>query len=91
MKNADLTSVGATMNLISNDVERFILATQLSPYIISAPIQIVAVVIMGFYQIGPSFAVGVGSMMFFFLPAQLHMGKRFAFLRSKVSCVGGFH
>jgi len=77
-------SVGPTMNLISNDVERFMLATLFASYIIWAPLQAIAILVIGLFMIGPAFAAGVGILLFVFIPTQMILGKRFASLRSKV-------
>ena len=80
----DSTSVGQTMNLVSNDVERFLLTTLFGSYIFWAPIQAIIIIAVGTYMTGPAFALGVGLLLFFFIPLQLYLSKGFASVRSKV-------
>jgi len=77
-------SSGQVMNLVSNDVERFLLATLFSSYIIWAPLQTIAILIVGMYLFGPAFAVGVALLVFVFIPLQYYFTRRYTFLRSKV-------
>lgn len=90
MTTTDSTSVGSTINLISNDVERFLLAAEFGPYIMWAPLQAVAVLIVGFYMTGPAFAMGAGLFIFAFIPVQILLSTRYASLRSKVRFIGRF-
>jgi ATP-binding cassette subfamily C (CFTR/MRP) protein 4 len=81
------TSSGQIMNLISNDVERFLLTTLFVSYIIWAPLQAIAILIIGTKMIGPAFTIGIGLFMFVFVPLQSFLAKRFASLRSKVAYI----
>jgi len=81
------TSSGQIMNLISNDVERFLLTTLFVSYIIWAPLQAIAILVIGTKMIGPAFAIGIGVFMFVFVPLQSFLAKRFASLRSKVASI----
>lgn len=81
------TSSGQIMNLISNDVERFLLTTLFVSYIIWAPLQAIAILIIGTKMIGPAFTIGIGLFMFVFVPLQSFLAKRFASLRSKVASI----
>jgi len=83
----EATSTGQIMNLVSNDVERFMLTTLFISYMIWAPIQAIAILIIGLYLIGPAFAIGIGLLIFVFIPLQLYLSKRFASLRSKVASI----
>ena len=81
------TSTGQIMNLVSNDVERFMLTTLFISYVIWAPIQAIAILVIGLYLIGPAFAIGIGLLLFVFVPLQIYLSKRFASLRSKVASI----
>jgi len=82
----DSIPTGQIMNLVSNDVERFMMVTLFASYVIWAPLQSIAILIIGLYLIGPAFAVGIGLLLFVFIPLQGYLSKKFAALRSKVSC-----
>ncbi len=73
------------MNLVSNDVERFMMTTLFISYIIWAPLQAIAILIIGLNLIGPAFAIGIGLLLFISTPLQFYLSKRFAVLRSRVS------
>ena len=84
LATGDTTSLGQTMNLISNDVERFLLVTAFGPYIIWSPLQAIAVIAVGSISIGPAFCVGAALLIFVIIPLQIMLGRRYAFMRSKV-------
>ena len=83
----EVASTGQILNLVSNDVERFMMTTLFISYVIWAPLQAIAILIIGIYLIGPAFAVGIGLLLFVFIPLQLYLSKRFASLRSKVASI----
>ena len=82
--NDNTVSSGQIMNLVSNDVERFFLASLFISYIIWAPLQTIAIFIIGMYLIGYAFAIGMGILVFIFVPMQVYLSKKFASVRSKV-------
>jgi len=84
--NSSISS-GQIMNLVSNDVEMFMLTTLFISYILWAPLQVVAITILGLYLIGPAFAYGIAILVVFFVPLQFYYSKRFAILRSKVAAI----
>lgn len=78
-------SSGRIMNLASNDVERFLLAALFVSFLIWSPLQGIAILAVGWVQIGPAFAVGFCLLLFGFVPLQFYLSNRFAFLRSKIA------
>lgn len=80
-------TTGQIMNLVSNDVERFVISPLFVSYIIWAPIQAIAILILGLYTIGPAFAIGIGLLLFIFIPLQVYLSNRFASLRSRVASI----
>ena len=80
-------SSGRVVNIATNDVERFLLATLFASYIFWAPIQSIAILGLGWYVIGWSFAAGFGLLVFLFVPLQLWLSKKFAFMRSKIAAI----
>eukprot|EP00535_Pseudo-nitzschia_heimii_P006271 CAMPEP_0197193116 /NCGR_PEP_ID=MMETSP1423-20130617/26482_1 /TAXON_ID=476441 /ORGANISM="Pseudo-nitzschia heimii, Strain UNC1101" /LENGTH=1180 /DNA_ID=CAMNT_0042646201 /DNA_START=907 /DNA_END=4452 /DNA_ORIENTATION=+ len=73
------------MNLASNDVERFLLASLFISHLIWSPIQAIAILIVGWIMMGPAFAIGFCLLIFGFVPFQFYLSNRFAFLRSKIA------
>ncbi|VEU45153.1 unnamed protein product [Pseudo-nitzschia multistriata] len=78
---------GRIMNLASNDVERFLLASLFISYLIWSPLQAIAILVVGWFQMGPAFAVGFCLLIFGFVPFQFYLSNRFAFLRSKIAAI----
>jgi len=78
---------GQIMNLVSNDVERFLMTALFGSYAIWSPLQAVAILVLGIFIMGPAFAVGVAILMFGFVPMQFYLSKQFAVLRSKVASI----
>lgn len=87
--NGESVSSGKVVNLSTNDAERFILAALFIPYVYWGPILSICVLLAGFYVLGPAFAAGY-FLLFFTIPLQFYIGKRFATLRSKVSDIHTF-
>ena len=81
-------SSGQIMNMVSNDVERFMLASLFVFYIIWAPLQALAILIVGWRVIGTAFVAGFALLFLVFVPLQFYLSKRFAVLRSKVNGTG---
>mmetsp|Transcript_6011 Transcript_6011/g.12890 ORF Transcript_6011/g.12890 Transcript_6011/m.12890 type:complete len:1360 (-) Transcript_6011:38-4117(-) len=84
---ADKASSGKVMNLASNDVERFLLAALFISYGFWAPVQSIAILIVGTYLVGTAFAIGFALLVLGFVPMQVYLSRRFAFLRSKVAAI----
>ena len=85
-KKATKTSTsGKVVNIATNDVERFLLATLFASHIFWAPIQSVAILVVGWLVIGWAFAAGFGLLIFFFVPMQFYLSKKFAMLRGKIA------
>ncbi|KAL9182396.1 hypothetical protein ACHAXT_013048 [Thalassiosira profunda] len=80
-------SSGKIVNIATNDVERFILATLFCSYIIWVPLESIAILALGWSVIGWSFAAGFGLLLFLFVPLQLWLSKKFAFMRSKIAAI----
>jgi len=80
-------SSGAIMNLASNDVERFLLASLFISYLIWSPLQAIAILIVGWFKMGPAFVVGFCLLLFGFVPFQFYLSNKFAFLRSKIASI----
>lgn len=80
-------SSGKIVNLATNDVERFMMATLFASYIIWAPLQSLAILGLGWWVIGWSFAAGFGLLLFLFVPLQLWLSKRFADMRSRIAAI----
>lgn len=76
---------GKVVNIATNDVERFLLATLFASHIFWAPIQSIAILIVGWLVIGWSFAAGFGLLIFFFVPLQFYLSKKFAMLRGRIA------
>jgi len=76
---------GKVVNIATNDVERFLLATLFASHIFWAPVQSVAILITGWFVIGWAFAAGFGLLIFFFVPMQFYLSKKFAMLRGKIA------
>mmetsp|Transcript_5398 Transcript_5398/g.7757 ORF Transcript_5398/g.7757 Transcript_5398/m.7757 type:complete len:414 (-) Transcript_5398:3266-4507(-) len=79
-------SSGQIINLATNDVERFLLACTTGSYLWWGPLQAIAVLIVGVNVIGPAFVAGY-VLLFIFVLLQFFLGKRFAYLRSKVAVI----
>ena len=81
------TTSGQIVNIATNDVERFLLASLFASYIFWAPLQSLAILGLGWYVIGWSFAAGFGLLIFGFVPLQLWLSKNFAMLRTKIATI----
>jgi ATP-binding cassette subfamily C (CFTR/MRP) protein 4 len=82
--SCDSISTGKLTNLASNDVERFLLASIPSLYLIVGPLEAVVILYVGIQIIGPVFAVGL-ILFVFLVPVQFFLGKRFTKFRSEVA------
>jgi ATP-binding cassette subfamily C (CFTR/MRP) protein 4 len=75
------------MNLASNDVERFLMACLFGSFIFWAPIQSIAILIIGCFILGPAFAAGFGLLVGVFVPLQYYLSGRFTHYRSKIASI----
>jgi ABC-type multidrug transport system fused ATPase/permease subunit len=80
-------STGKIMNLASNDVERFVMAALFINHLIWSPLQSIAILIVGWDQMGPSFAAGFALLVFGFVPFQFYLSNRFAYFRSRIAAI----
>ena len=78
-------STGQIMNLVSNDVDRFLLAALFCSYIFWSPVQSIAILAVGWTSIGPAFAAGFALLVFGFVPLQYYLGTKFAEFRSAIA------
>ena len=76
---------GQIMNLVSNDVERFLLAALFISYLIWAPLQSIAILYVGWSLMGPSFAAGFLLLFVGFIPLQVFLSHRFIYYRGKIA------
>lgn len=76
---------GRAINLATNDVERFLLASMFCSYLFWAPFLSVGVLGVGWIMIGWSFVVGFMIFVAVIVPIQLYVGRRFAYLRSRIA------
>ncbi|XP_033100013.1 multidrug resistance-associated protein 4-like [Anneissia japonica] len=78
------TTVGQIVNILSNDVNRFDLAMLFVHYLWIAPLQLIAVTVLLWYEIGPSCFAGV-FIVLLMAPLQAWFGTLFAKFRSKTA------
>ncbi|XP_066143639.1 probable multidrug resistance-associated protein lethal(2)03659 isoform X2 [Euwallacea fornicatus] len=74
------TTVGQMVNLISNDVGRFELATIHAHYLWLAPLETIVVLILMYFQVGFTGMIGV-VLLLAFIPYQMYMGKKTSIYR----------
>jgi len=85
LKSTSDSSSGNTINLATNDVDRFLNASAFGPYIVWGPLMLLLILVIGWLVIGWSFAVGIAVMIFGIAPLQLNLSKKFGGLRSKTA------
>lgn len=85
LESTTTESSGKMVNLATNDVERFLLASAFAPYVIWGPLMLVLILVVGWLVIGSSFAVGISFMAFCLAPLQIKLSKKFGGLRSTVA------
>lgn len=78
------TTVGQAVNLLSNDVNRFDVATIFMHYLWIGPLQTVIVMIIMYQDFGTSAIVGVATLLMF-IPLQGFLGKKSSSLRLKTA------
>ena len=79
-------SNGHVTNLASNDVERFQFTSVSAVFILVGPVASVLILIVGIFVTGPAFAIGF-SLMILLMPIQIHVGRKFAQVRSRVAAL----
>ena len=79
-------SNGMAMNLASNDVERFIMASLFISYLVWGPLEAIVVLVIGINILGPAFAFGYVLLALIF-PAQFYLSKQFATFRHKIALI----
>eukprot|EP00055_Hartaetosiga_balthica_P012308 m.59252 g.59252 ORF g.59252 m.59252 type:complete len:1418 (+) comp7903_c0_seq3:26-4279(+) len=77
-------STGHVVNLVSNDIERFLNFSVMAHFIYLAPIQTILGAYLIWQQVGASTLFGIG-VYILFLPLNIFMGKAFASLRRKAA------
>ncbi|XP_026726076.1 multidrug resistance-associated protein 4-like [Trichoplusia ni] len=87
MSNGSLgeTTAGKVVNLLSNDLQRFDLATMFLHYVWIIPIQLAAVVYLGYLQAGDAALIGFASLVIIALPIQGVLGKALGAIRLRTA------
>ncbi|KAJ8031340.1 Multidrug resistance-associated protein 4 [Holothuria leucospilota] len=78
------TTVGQLVNILSNDVNRFDLAFLFVHYMWIAPIQIITMLCVLWFQMGPTCLIAFFTLLLM-APVQAFMGKMFSQLRAKTA------
>ncbi|XP_071837972.1 ATP-binding cassette sub-family C member 4-like [Apostichopus japonicus] len=78
------TTVGQLVNILSNDVNRFDLAFLFIHYLWIAPIQIVTMLVVLWFQMGPTCLIAFFTLLLL-APIQAFMGKMFSQLRARTA------
>eukprot|EP00978_Attheya_sp_CCMP212_P026115 scaffold85210_cov51-Attheya_sp.AAC.2 len=81
------TSSGTIMNLASNDVERFLMASLFIFYLFWAPAQSLAILGVGWYLLGPAFGAGFALLIVVVVPLQFILSQKFAKYRSQIAAI----
>ncbi|XP_049425689.1 ATP-binding cassette sub-family C member 4-like [Epinephelus fuscoguttatus] len=81
-KSMGQTTTGQIVNLLSNDVNRFDEVTLNLHYLWVGPLQAVVIIVLLWYEIGPSCLAGV-AVIALMMPVQTWFGKLFGIFRSK--------
>jgi len=87
IQQADVSLSGNVMNLASNDVERFMMASLFISHIFWAPVQSIAVLGVGLWLIGYAFAAGFALLVVIVVPLQSYLAGRFIFYRRKIAAI----
>jgi ATP-binding cassette, subfamily C (CFTR/MRP), member 4 len=87
VSDSSSSSYGHVMNLVSNDVERFLMAALFINYIFWGPILFIAILIVGYLLMGWSFCAGLALLILVFIPLQLYLSYMFAHYRSTVAAL----
>ncbi|XP_031714239.1 multidrug resistance-associated protein 4-like [Anarrhichthys ocellatus] len=78
------TTTGQIVNLLSNDVNKFDEVTLYLHFLWIGPIQVVAVILLLMYAIGPSCLAGM-AVFFILMPVQTMFGHLFSHLRAETA------
>ncbi|XP_041438363.1 ATP-binding cassette sub-family C member 4 isoform X2 [Xenopus laevis] len=78
------TTTGQIVNLLSNDVNKFDQVTIFLHFLWVAPLQVIAVTVLLWMEIGPSCLAGI-SVLIILMPLQFGLGKFFTSLRGKTA------
>ena len=70
---------------MSTDAERLDFAAKFGPYVVMAPIEVLVVLWLVWREVGAGAFVGFGVLVFFFLPLQMALSRRFGRLRSRAA------
>jgi ATP-binding cassette subfamily C (CFTR/MRP) protein 4 len=73
------------LNLASNDVDRFLLASLFAGHLFWAPLQSLAILATGVALMGASFLAGFVLLLVVFVPLQFYLSRRFASLRQHIA------
>ncbi|KAJ8012699.1 hypothetical protein DPEC_G00045600 [Dallia pectoralis] len=80
------TTTGKIVNLLSNDVNKFDEVTIFLHYLWVGPLQAAAVLVLLWYDIGPSCLAGM-AVLVFLMPVQTLFGRLFSSLRGKTAAL----
>jgi ATP-binding cassette, subfamily C (CFTR/MRP), member 4 len=75
------------LNLASNDIERFLMAALFVNYLIWAPLEAIAVLLVGYQFLGMAFVAGFLLLLLVFIPLQFYLGSRFAHYRGQIAAL----
>ena len=78
------TSGGHVTNLASNDVERFLLTSIYANLLLASPLEIMTILVVGIYTIGPVFCCGY-ALLLVLVPLQFWLSRRFVVFRSRIA------
>ncbi len=73
------------LNLASNDVDRFLLASLFAGHLFWAPLQSLAILATGVALMGVAFLAGFVLLLVVFVPLQFYLSRRFASLRQHIA------
>lgn len=80
------TASGHITNLASNDVEKFLITSVTSNYIVLGPIETLIVLCLGTNITGPSFLAGF-ALLCLLVPMQFFLSRKFASLRKEIAAL----
>ncbi|EFA03657.2 probable multidrug resistance-associated protein lethal(2)03659 [Tribolium castaneum] len=78
------TTIGQTVNLMSNDVNRFDFLIMHIHHLVIAPLEALVVIYLLYTTVHPAALAGAG-LMVIFVPLQLYLGKRTSFYRYRTA------
>ncbi|XP_021200213.3 ATP-binding cassette sub-family C member 4 [Helicoverpa armigera] len=87
MSNGSLgeTTAGKVVNLLSNDLQRFDLAMMFLHYVWIIPLQVAAVIYLGYLQVGTAAFIGFAALILIALPFQGGLGQYLGKLRLRTA------